>query len=100
MPWAANGQAALEIFTRDPAQIALVLTDLVMPRMGGVELLQAVRAVRPGIKVVAMTGYPVEGEGQSLLALGMAAWLQKPFNFEALATTLRRALIGQEAEEG
>ena len=97
---AANGQAALEIFTRDPAQIALVLTDLVMPRMGGVELLQAVRAVRPGIKVVAMTGYPVEGEGQSLLALGMAAWLQKPFNYEALATTLRRVLTGQEAEEG
>lgn len=93
---AANGQDALEIFTRDPTQIALVLTDLVMPRMGGVELLQAVRAVRPGIKVIAMTGYPVEGEGQSLLALGMVAWLQKPFDYEALAATLHRALTGTD----
>ena len=93
---AANGQAALEIFTRDPAQIALVLTDLVMPKMGGVELLRAVRAVRPGIKVVAMTGYSVEDEGLHLLALGMAAWLQKPFNYEVLAATLRQALTGTD----
>lgn len=93
---AANGQAALEIFTRDPARIALVLTDLVMPKMGGIELLLAVRAVRPDIGVVAMTGYPIEGEGQSLLALGMAAWLQKPFNYEVLAATLRQALTGTD----
>lgn len=89
---AANGQAAFELFVTHNAQIALVLTDLVMPAMSGLDLFRVMHAMRPNVKVVAMTGYPLEGEGQPLLELGLLGWLQKPFGFESLDATLRQIL--------
>jgi two-component system cell cycle sensor histidine kinase/response regulator CckA len=91
---ATNGEEALAVFDAHSAEIALVLTDLVMPRMGGVELRALLAGKQPGVKVVAVTGYPLEEEGKSLLEQGIAAWISKPFSTEQLAQTLREVLRG------
>jgi len=103
---AANGQEALTIFERHTWQvsedfpsleegegrIALVLSDLVMPKMGGQALFQALRQQYPTVKVVLLTGHPLEKELENLQAQGLSGWLLKPPSLERLAEVVARAL--------
>ncbi len=89
---AANGQEALETFDRHGGEIALVLSDLVMPEMGGRTLFQALRQRDASVKIVVLTGHPL-GEGmEGLQAQGVVDWVQKPFSLEELAEAVARAL--------
>ncbi|MEW6364312.1 MAG: PAS domain S-box protein [Acidobacteriota bacterium] len=89
---ATDGEEALAVYRQRSKEIALVLTDLIMPRMDGAMLLRALRAEDPQVKVVAMTGYPLgDGHGQ-LLAEEVVDWVQKPIDNALLALALRRAL--------
>jgi signal transduction histidine kinase len=89
---AINGQQALEVYAQHQDDIALVMMDMVMPVMGGEELFEALRAFNPAVKAVITTGYPLHEEGKQLLARGILAWLQKPFNQTQLAHTIHRVL--------
>lgn len=89
---ATNGRQALEVYDQHQDQIALVLTDITMPEMGGVALAQNLRAKYPAIKIIVLTGYPLEGEAKELLDQGVIDWLQKPLNRRELAQTISRSL--------
>ncbi len=90
---ARHGQEALELYPAHQSEIDLVLTDMVMPQMNGVNLFFALRAKNPGVKVVLMTGYPLLGEdAEALLAQGMVDWIQKPIMVASLAEVISRAL--------
>lgn len=88
---AGDGQAALEIFSEEP-NIDLVLSDLVMPVMGGVALHGELKKKYPDVKMVIMTGYPLAEGGKDLLEQGIVAWLQKPLDADMLARTIREVL--------
>ena len=77
---AANGRDALRVYEQHRAEIALVLTDVTMPEMSGIALAQALRDQDPDLKVIALTGYPLEHQDKELLAQGIVAWLQKPLD--------------------
>jgi two-component system cell cycle sensor histidine kinase/response regulator CckA len=89
---AANGQEALTIFEHQANEIALVLSDMVMPKMGGRELFHALKAQDPAVKVVMLTGHPIQDELEDLRAQGMTEWLPKPPSLEQLAEVIARAL--------
>jgi CheY-like chemotaxis protein len=89
---APNGQRALEVYDNYHAEIALVLTDVTMPEMGGVVLAQRLQGSYPAIKIIALTGYPFEVEPKELLAQGIVDWLPKPLDRHQLAQTIRQAL--------
>lgn len=89
---ASNGQAALKIFAQEP-NIDLVLSDLVMPEMGGVALHGELKKHYPDVKMVVMTGYPLAEGGKDLLEQGIVAWLQKPLDTDTLARTMRKVLM-------
>jgi len=91
---AGNGQEGLATYKKQQADIALVLTDVTMPKMGGVALVQALRELNPDIKVVVMTGYRLEAETKGLLSQGFAARLQKPLTVQHVAQTVHQALKG------
>jgi signal transduction histidine kinase/CheY-like chemotaxis protein len=91
---AGNGQEGLAIYENHQADIALVLTDVTMPKMGGVALVQALRERNPDIKVVVMTGYRLEAETKGPLSQGFAARLQKPLTVQQVAQTVHQALKG------
>lgn len=91
---AKNGKEALEIY-RSQGPVDLVLSDLVMPEMGGVALYEELSRQDPNLRMVVMTGYPLAEGGRELLEQGIFAWVQKPLNLQALAQTLRSALLGQ-----
>ena len=82
---AGNGQEGLEICERH-SKIDLVLTDLVMPGLGGREFTQLLRARRPQMRVLYMSGYDSHAVG------GDEALIQKPFSPESLSRKIREVL--------
>jgi len=89
---ARHGVEALEICERHEGPIHLLVTDVVMPQMSGRELGERVRALRPDIQVLYMSGYTDDAVVlHGVLAEDMA-FLQKPFTAEALARKVRELL--------
>jgi DNA-binding NtrC family response regulator len=89
---ARNGLEALGVLERPDHGIDLVLTDVVMPDMGGVELADRVASVHPNVRIVYMSGY---SEGDKLhpgVRESPYPFLQKPFSPESLAVRIREAL--------
>ena len=89
---ASGGEEALELSRQRSATIHLLLTDVVMPRLGGKDLADLLQAERPGLRVLFMSGYTEDALGsQGVLAPGVHL-LQKPFSPDALARKLREVL--------
>ena len=96
---ATDGAEALTLCPKQggPA-IDLVVTDLVMPEIGGIELAAELRSRRPGIRVLYMSGYTRDAlRRQSVLEAG-AVFLEKPFTPQALVNGVRTALGGTFVE--
>ena len=90
---ASNGAEALRVLERRQEPIALVLTDLVMPEMGGKELASRLRNVSPTSRVLFMSGYTEDAVlRQSVMEPG-AMFLDKPFTFDTLIRKVREALV-------
>jgi signal transduction histidine kinase len=77
---ASNGVEALQVYARKGDGIAAVISDVVMPEMGGVALYNALRLKQPLVKMLFITGHPLYAEDQAVLEEGQVHWLQKPFN--------------------
>jgi two-component system, cell cycle sensor histidine kinase and response regulator CckA len=95
---AANGREALALLEQDAADgmpgqtIALVLSDLVMPDMGGKALSQTMRQRGLTAPLLILSGHPMDTERQSLQTQGFVGWLHKPIGAEELATAVANAL--------
>jgi len=88
--------AALAALRAAPDRFDLLLTDLTMPRMSGLELLREVRQVRPDLPVVLATGYGGNLNQDQARALGIRELLFKPTTVVSLGAAMRRALGGEE----
>jgi CheY-like chemotaxis protein len=88
---AVNGREALALLAQH-GEIALIMSDLVMPEMGGRELLQEVKRRGVTVPMVILSGHPLDDELASLQALGLTGWLLKPPVPEQLARLLAQAL--------
>jgi two-component system cell cycle sensor histidine kinase/response regulator CckA len=88
---AANGRDALAILEQGE-EVALVLSDLVMPEMGGSALFRALQQRGADVPVVMLTGHPLEEELQKLQEQGLAGWLLKPPTLERLSEVVTQVL--------
>ena len=91
---ARNGADALRVFEAYEQDIDLVLTDVVMPEMGGYELVERLRARRPELRVVFMSGYAERAFTSDGSIPGRTGYLEKPFTVETLTRRLREVLDG------
>jgi len=97
---ASNAEAALELIAGSKSPIDLVLTDVIMPGMGGILLSEKLREQLPSAKVVFMSGYTDSAiVHQGVLDPGIP-FLQKPFSPDYLALTIRRVLDGKSLTTG
>lgn len=89
---ARDGEEALSIYSENASKIALLLTDVAMPRMGGKALVSHLRKHRPELRVILMSGFA----GDALTAAGALEggieFIQKPFHPDALARIVHAAL--------
>ncbi len=89
---ASNGKEALDIAEKYAGEIHLVLTDVVMPGISGRELVSRLKAIRPGIKSLYVSGYTDDAIVHGGMLDSGVAFLQKPFTVEALAQKVREVL--------
>lgn len=89
---AHNGREALDVLDKSERRVDLILTDLIMPVMGGDALLSELRRRGLDIPVVILSGHPLTSELERLSANGMAGWLLKPASRDDLSRVVASAL--------
>src|ERR1700687_1429801 len=87
---AENGRQALEALRQEPAD--LIISDIKMPDMNGIELLRAARERLPEVEVIMMTAFASVETAREAFLLGAYDFVQKPFDNELLKETVARAL--------
>jgi CheY-like chemotaxis protein len=85
---ARDGQEAMEILEDPEATFAMAIVDLLMPRMSGLETIHAMRAARPDMPSVILTGVANAEELAQVDQLGIARHLRKPVDFDLLLRTV------------
>ena len=97
---ANDGRAGFELFHRHAETIQMVLSDLIMPEMGGLELYQNIVETNPAVCMMIMTGYALTDEQHLRPDYAAVDWLQKPFTVKQLTVAVRRVLDrAREAHE-
>ncbi|WP_279341600.1 PAS domain-containing protein [Geothrix sp. SG200] len=89
---AEDGLAAVARLEAAPEAIDLVLMDLTMPRMDGRDAFEAMRRIRPDLRVILSSGYNEQESTRLLLGRGLAGFLQKPYTLDDLRAALQKAL--------
>lgn len=95
---ASDGTEALAIYAKDPNGIAVVLTDLMMPLMDGVTLIRILRHLNPDVRVISSTGLGEDRRREELRALGVSAFLTKPYNTASLLKAIYDVLRNSEGQ--
>jgi two-component system, cell cycle sensor histidine kinase and response regulator CckA len=87
-----NGREALNYLQAHPNQVEAILSDMIMPVMGGAELFAEIQRQPRPVPMVIVTGHQMDAEMEEMLAQGLAGWLPKPINLDGLAALLEQAL--------
>lgn len=87
---ATNGKEAMDIFREE--DVDLVITDLQMPEMGGIDLIRQIRAVSPSAMVIVVTAFGTVDTAVESMKLGAFEYITKPFNRDELKMVAKKAL--------
>jgi PAS domain S-box-containing protein len=87
---ASDGYEALDYYRQHQTEVQLVLLDITMPGMDGIELIQRLKEINPAVKVVAISG--LVSNRQPSLEAGASAFLAKPYSLKALLGSSHRLL--------
>jgi len=90
---AADGLQGVEVFTANAAAIDCCIVDMTMPKMDGLEVCEAIRRHSPDSAVLICSGFPDDRIDHFVAGPGRSAFVQKPFQFSTLITTLQEILI-------
>jgi len=89
---AKDGLEAEQVFQEHAADIELVITDVVMPKLGGIEAVERMRKIKPELKVIFSTGYDSPPSLQAQSAIEGEIVVRKPYQIEVLAETIQMQL--------
>ncbi len=92
---AENGMQALEIIKQD-GNVDVVLTDIQMPKMNGMELLREIKSIDPTLPVIMVTGFPTIDIAIRSMKEGASDFITKPFKFDQVELILSRTLRERE----
>jgi PAS domain S-box-containing protein len=89
---AADGEESLMIFQKYADEIVCVILDLAMPRMDGVAAFESMRHIKPDVKVILSSGYNEQEAIERFAGKGLAGFIKKPYQMDALNDALGRAI--------
>ncbi len=89
---ACNGNEAMDLVRSEPENIDLIISDINMPGMDGLELVQAVRNIDPNLVIILLTGFATVNNSMSALKAGAFRIVKKPFDFEELINTIETGI--------
>ncbi len=96
---ASNGNQALSVYKERSSTIALVITDMVMPDIGGLELLRELAIINPRLKAIVLSGYSLEEDKNKLYSRGIVDQIQKPVNIAQMARSIHQAIKNSGVEQ-
>jgi PAS domain S-box-containing protein len=89
---AANGKEAIDVYVQHKEELALVILDLIMPKMGGKDCLKELLRIYPNVKVLISSGFSSAASTRECIELGAKGFVAKPFRFKELLREVRKAL--------
>ncbi len=89
--WVPDGMAAIEIVKSDQ-KIDVILMDINMPRMNGIEATTEIKKIRPDLPIIIQTAYVLSDEKKRSFEAGCDDFLTKPVNISQLLTTIEQLL--------
>jgi two-component system cell cycle sensor histidine kinase/response regulator CckA len=91
---AGSGSAGIGVYREMKERISLVVLDMIMPKMGGSEVFQALRTIDPNVKILLCSGYSQNGFAgiDELLRRGAVGFVQKPFSRQTAAFAIKKAI--------
>jgi CheY-like chemotaxis protein len=96
---ASDGPEALALFTQHIQEIRVVLTDISMPYMDGMELVRALRKMKPDVRIIAFTGQDQQARLSELQAMKVNNFISKPFGTDKLLAAVHTS-VGTTNEAG
>jgi len=93
---AVDGEDGVRVYCTHQQQITAVLMDMTMPKMDGMACFSELRRINPYVKVILSSGYNEQEATSRFTGKGLAGFIQKPYHPDALATTMRQAIVGRE----
>jgi len=95
-----DGKSGVEFYRIRQSTVDLILLDINMPVMGGKQAFEELRAINPLCRIMIITGYGKEGLEMSSFSSRVNGFMQKPFQLEMLALTVRDILDGRQEAAG
>lgn len=92
---AEDGRQAVDYLEKE--SFDLIISDMVMPEVGGIEVLQAAFRIDPHYSVIMITGYPSVDTAVKLVSMGAADYITKPFNVDLIKVTVAKVLAMSKA---
>lgn len=89
---AGDATEAQALFAAQADDIDLLISDMLLPHTNGPELYDLLKAQKPQLRCVLMSGYPLAEESERLRRHGIEHWIQKPFDLRAMVVLLQSAL--------
>jgi len=89
---AQGGETGIELYRREHERIQAVLLDLSMPGMSGLEVLERIRKIDPGVRALLSSGFMEERDRQKAAALGLKQFIQKPYRIEELSIKMKKVI--------
>ena len=92
-----SSEEAVHIFERNAENIALLITDMAMPKINGADLVNRVRAIKPGVKAIVISAFSQEKVDQMLNNIDVSERLHKPFAPSEFVSAVRTVLSSDQA---
>lgn len=89
---AASGQEALAVYMEKKKHIDLVILDMILPGIGGGQVLKMLQEVNPDVKVILSSGYSMQGEVKKVMDAGCLGFIQKPYRYAELSEMVHQVL--------
>jgi two-component system cell cycle sensor histidine kinase/response regulator CckA len=95
---AANGKEALNLYEEKRDKISLVILDLIMPEMGGKQCLEELHRIDPDLKILATSGYPLDGPTKDAIESATSGFVGKPYSIKEILRAVSDVLNCEQSK--